>query len=255
MDTFRRIFGLGPKQMQPRPSFTQSMTEDGKERVQMYEDLSATAQGARHNFSMIYGASNLPPTFGMRSVIEVKNDKGEWQPVSGDLRNVPDMDTQMAFLQSWRESGIIGPQAVNPDGSLSTSDNPIAPRNGEGLNAKRPGDQHPGGATQKPTAKLAAQTGLGAAQQMMLEALPDILKNVPDDKARQRMSQRVLDDLTKRAMVGVPETEQEIPMQSPAPVIGAGAAGPLLGTQNILGGSGGGIRSRLPDQLSAIRLF
>ena len=119
MNALRRIFGLGPAAMPKRPDHIEYMTDNGSTRLRYVEDTTASAIAARHNFSMIYGAANLPANFGMRGVIEVKQNDGVWTPVSGTSAFVPDMESQMAALQAYKETGIIGAQPVNAQGTLA----------------------------------------------------------------------------------------------------------------------------------------
>lgn len=119
MSVWNRIFGTRNKSPVPAPSgFTAYTNEDAGERLSWVPDQSASAIAARHNFAAIYGANNMPPNFGLRPVIEVRDGTGAWVPVSGNTRAVPDLETQEAYLASYRESGIIGPQAVGEGGSM-----------------------------------------------------------------------------------------------------------------------------------------
>lgn len=119
MDAFRRIFGLGPKKQALPEPVTIFEREDGTARVRMIPDASAGAALARNALVNILGADNLPPGFGMQPMIEVKGADGKYVPVSGSKGIQPDMQTQMAYLQSFQETGIVGPQPVNPDGSMA----------------------------------------------------------------------------------------------------------------------------------------
>lgn len=123
MSVFKRIFNLSDRNPMPtQASYIQFQNPDGTERVRMVPDTSAAALAARHSMSMIYGANKLPPEFGMRSVIEVKDpETGQFVPVTGNNRGVPSTDAQIASLQSYRESGIIGPQPINENGSNATN--------------------------------------------------------------------------------------------------------------------------------------
>lgn len=119
MPVFNRIFGTADRASVPTPQpYVQFQNPDGTERLLMVPDTSASAQGARHALAAIYGNNNLPPEFGMRGVVQVRDpETGEFRAVTGSNRGVPEIDAQIAALQSFRESGIIGPQPINPTGS------------------------------------------------------------------------------------------------------------------------------------------
>lgn len=119
MDMLRRMFGLGPARRDAPPPQTMFTNEAGDVRVQMQFDQSGMGAMARHNFGMILGWDNVPANIGMVPVIEVKQD-GKWQPVSGSTGPQPNLQTQMNFLQGWTETGIIGPQPVNEEGTMAT---------------------------------------------------------------------------------------------------------------------------------------
>jgi hypothetical protein len=115
-----RIFGRGRQPQEQKP-FVQFTSEDGETRLTYHPDTSAGAVAVRHNQAAIYGADHVSPNVGMRAVIEVRDPKtGEFVPVTGSRSMVPDTDTQMAALTSFKETGIIGPQRVNPNGSMAT---------------------------------------------------------------------------------------------------------------------------------------
>lgn len=119
MSVFNRIFGGEQRnpttRQEPYIHFT---NKDNTERLRMVPDTSQSAVAARHSMTMIYGANSMPKDFAMRGVVEVKDPTtGQFVPVTGNSRAVPDMDAQIASLQSFRESGIIGPQPINADGS------------------------------------------------------------------------------------------------------------------------------------------
>jgi hypothetical protein len=100
----------------------QFTAEDGETRLTYHPDTSAGAAAVRHNQAAIYGADHVSPNVGMRAVIEVRDPKtGEFVPVTGSRSMVPDTDTQMAALTSFKETGIIGPQRVNQSGSMSAT--------------------------------------------------------------------------------------------------------------------------------------
>ena len=116
MDMFRRIFGLGKPFREPRPSEILASGTDA--RLVLHESRDPVDIGARENFAMLYGRANLPPHFAMQGVIEVQDGGGNWVPVTGnDFRGVS-MEAQTAALQSFRETGIIGPQPINESGSM-----------------------------------------------------------------------------------------------------------------------------------------
>ena len=120
MDMLRRMFGLGPACCDNPPDQTMFTNESGNVRVQMKFDQSGMGAMVRHNFGQILGWDNVPDNIGMVPVIEVQQD-GKWQPVSGSNGAQPNLQTQMNFLQGWTETGIIGPQPINPEGSMATS--------------------------------------------------------------------------------------------------------------------------------------
>jgi|GEM_PF-6303153 len=116
MDMFRRIFGLGKPYREPRQSEILASGTDA--RLVLHESRDPVDIGARENFAMLYGRGNLPPHFAMQGVIEVQDDGGNWVPVTGnDYRGIS-MEAQTAALQSFRETGIIGPQPINENGSM-----------------------------------------------------------------------------------------------------------------------------------------
>ena len=160
----RRILGLPDKNTQPaRSAFTYATNKEGTQRVQMYEDTSMSAIAARHNANAIYGETG--PMFGMKSVIEVKQADGSWVPVSGSTKGVPGMETQIAMLQNYNETGKLGWQPLEL-GTDATGAAIADAGTGAAAGAKKPGDQHPpvigskrvevGGAA-KPTAAASAQ--------------------------------------------------------------------------------------------------
>ena len=127
MEMLRRMFGLGPKKRDDPAPYTLFTNEGGDVRVQMGYDKSGAGAMARHNFGMILGWDNVPADIGMQPVIEVK-DVDAWVPISGSKGPQPDLQTQMNFLQGWTETGIIGPQPINPEGSMATgADEFLAP--------------------------------------------------------------------------------------------------------------------------------
>ena len=123
MNPFRRIFGLGPSRMAARPD--EVYYDNGKgERILMADATSADAIAARHNFAAIYGADNMPANFAKQGVIQVQKD-GQWTNVNGTSLVPGSMQTQTAALQSYRETGIIGPQPVNEQGNMQPSSGPV----------------------------------------------------------------------------------------------------------------------------------
>ena len=101
--------------------YIEQVAPDGKARIRVTQDTSMSAVAARWNASQIYGAANLPDNFTTRRVIEVQGSDGAWVPVTGAKNAIPDTETQVAAFQSWRETGIIGPQPVNKAGSEALS--------------------------------------------------------------------------------------------------------------------------------------
>jgi len=116
MEMLRRIFGAGPARRQPRPDIVQMEGPDA--RFVYRETVNPVAIAARENFAMLYGRDNLPPHMAMDGVIEVRGPQGNWTPVTGSTGFNLGMEAQVAALQSFRETGIIGPQAVNTSGSM-----------------------------------------------------------------------------------------------------------------------------------------
>lgn len=123
MNPFRRIFGLGPSRMAARPDEVYYDNGNG-ERILMADATSADAIAARHNFAAIYGADNMPANFAKQGVIQVQKD-GQWTNVNGTSLVPGSMQTQTAALQSYRETGIIGPQPVNEQGNMQPSSGPV----------------------------------------------------------------------------------------------------------------------------------
>ncbi len=172
----RRILGLPDKNTQPaRSAFTYATNKEGTQRVQMYEDTSMNAIAARHNANAIYGETG--PMFGMKSVIEVKQADGSWVPVSGSTKGVPGMETQIAMLQNYNETGKLGWQPLEL--GTDAAGTAIADAGtGAAAGAKKPGDQHPpvlgskraevGGATKPATTAAPAQTTPLIATQLKL---------------------------------------------------------------------------------------
>lgn len=145
----RRILGLPDKNTQPaRSAFTYATNKEGTQRVQMYEDTSMSAIAARHNANAIYG--EVGPMFAMKSVIEVKQPDGTWTPVSGSNKGVPGMETQIAMLQNYNETGKLGWQPLEL-GKDETAMGDVG--SAASIGTKNPGDQHP------PTAKRAEVGG------------------------------------------------------------------------------------------------
>lgn len=122
MSIFSRIFGT-PEAAMPLPQdFVEYTNDKGTERLRMVADGSMTAQAARWNANMIYGRQNVPQNFGMVPMIEVKDKDGKWKPVTGGSGKIGyDMETQLGALASFRETGIIGPQGVAGEGSMTQS--------------------------------------------------------------------------------------------------------------------------------------
>lgn len=125
MNPLRLMFGLGPAPMKARPDIITSTSEDGQRRVVMRDDPEAFA--ARFNAEQIYGAANVPPSFGMAPVIEVRGADGQWTPVSGTRAFIPDTDTQIAMLQSFRETGKLGILAPGTDAIAGESGPLVSP--------------------------------------------------------------------------------------------------------------------------------
>jgi len=121
MSVLARIFRGEHRELSAPESFIEMASEDGAYRIRRVPDTSMNAIAARWNAGMIYGQENLPANFGTRRVIEVPDPRnpGQWTPVTGSNHSVPDFQTQMAALAGYQESGVIGPQAPNPEGSLS----------------------------------------------------------------------------------------------------------------------------------------
>lgn len=120
LDMFRRMFGMGPGRQTQRATIQYMQNDEGTERVILQEDHSPQAIAARHNMGMIYGKANVPATFGMRPVIEVRDAGGNWMPVSGSKDIVPDTDAQVAFLQNYRKTGQIGVTPMVADSIAGT---------------------------------------------------------------------------------------------------------------------------------------
>jgi hypothetical protein len=107
----RRILGLPDRNTAPpRAPVTYAANKDGTQRVQMYEDMTMGAIAAKHSAREIFG--EVGPMFGMKSVIEVKQADGSWSPVTGSKKGVPDMETQIAMLQNYNETGKLGHQPL-----------------------------------------------------------------------------------------------------------------------------------------------
>lgn len=123
MNPFRRIFGLGPSRMASQPAEVVYDNGHGT-RLLAAQDTSANAVAARHNFAAIYGADNMPAGFTRKGVVQVQDGSGQWQNVSGQDMLVPDMNTQIAALQAYEKTGIIGPQPQRA-GSMSVSSEPV----------------------------------------------------------------------------------------------------------------------------------
>lgn len=292
MNALRRIFGLGPAAMPKRPDHIEYMTDNGSTRLRYVEDTTASAIAARHNFSMIYGAANLPANFGMRGVIEVKQNDGVWAPVSGTSAFVPDMESQMAALQAYKETGIIGAQPVNAQGTLAGTGGTdgeatgaaggggtaSAAAGGDGLGpvmaplsaaqGSTGGQQHPAirnGATDSGASAASVaiqgpqQSGLDAAQQMLMDGLPAILKNMSDqrrDKAAQTVLDRLFGNATQKP-AAQPAAATE-PAQQPAVdktmTLPVGPAGRNMMQQGVAGE--GGLRFLMPGNgVAPLRFF
>ena len=203
MDVFRRIFGLGPKKQAMPDPVTVFTREDGTARVRMVPDASPNAALARNALVNILGADNVPPGFGMGPVIEVKGADGAWTPVSGSKGMQPGIETQIGYLQSFQETGVVGPQPVNPEGSMAAGQGglevAIGPQPGGQTGATQPmltygpmpmmpGGGYPffmGGPSQVPYAVNALETGAeqappvkpgkgSAAQQPVGPQLPQV---------------------------------------------------------------------------------
>ena len=293
MNALRRIFGLGPAAMPKRPDHIEYMTDNGSTRLRYVDDTTASAIAARHNFSMIYGAANLPANFGMRGVIEVKQNDGVWTPVSGTSAFVPDMESQMAALQAYKETGIIGAQPVNAQGTLAgpggTDGEATGAAGGGGGGAASAaagddglgpvmaplsaaqgstgGQQHPAiryGATDSGASAASVaihspqQSGLDAAQQMLMDGLPAILKNMSDqrrDKAAQTVLDRLFGNATQKpaAQPAQPEPTQQ-PAVDKTMTLPVGPAGRNMMQQGVAGE--GGLRFLMPGNgVTPLRFF
>lgn len=115
---FRRIFGLGPDRLASRPD--EVLYDNGKGvRMLAVDDTTAEGVAARHNFEAIYGEGNVPEMFGRRNVIQVNKD-GAWQNVTGMRTQPAQFDAQIAALQSYETTGVIGPQPTNQRGPNTT---------------------------------------------------------------------------------------------------------------------------------------
>ena len=141
MDMLRRIFGLGPGQRTPRPDYIQAQGEDA--RLRMRESTNPVDIALRENFAAIFGRGNLPPQLGMEGVIEVQGPQG-WTPVLGSEYTGMSMEAQTAALQSFRETGIIGPQAINTSGSMQIDEVLLDPANTGGALTGPAGGPVPG---------------------------------------------------------------------------------------------------------------
>lgn len=203
MDAFRRIFGLGPAKQPARPSFVEYTAPDGSARLRMVEDTSWQAVAARHNFAAIYGAANMPPNFGMRGVIEVPDGNGAWVPVSGTTNFVPDMDAQLGFLQSYYQTGQIGVQPIAADGSMATGQGlPEGERSPVSSSRQAASVEVPGRNAQPGQQGAQGQQGtqgLSADQQLLIDALPEVMRGLDKDR-RQQYATQLLDGLLQRAM-------------------------------------------------------
>lgn len=160
MNPFRRIFGLGPSRMASRPD--EVVYDNGQgSRMIMADDTTANGVAARHNFSAIYGAENMPTSFARRPVLQVQDQNGAWQNVTGANMFVPDMKTQVAAYQAFQKTGIIGPQPQQA-GSMSTNSGPVG-------NGSQPGGS--GGTGVDPLALPASSATLPPEAQGLLNAI------------------------------------------------------------------------------------
>lgn len=111
--TMGRILGVG------RTARSQSSQAGGNDgviyenasegvRLRRVQDTSMNAVAARHNAAMIYGSANISPEFTMRNLIEVRGADGSWSPVTGRNRAQPNLEAQIAALDTWRETGRTG---------------------------------------------------------------------------------------------------------------------------------------------------
>lgn len=121
MGLFDSIIGTRKRRHNVPESYIRATNKEDTERTLMVADRTQNAMAARHNMQLIYGKENVPPEFGMRPVIQVRDEAkdGAWTTVTGSNRGIPDTDTQLAALASFRESGIIGTQPINAEGSNS----------------------------------------------------------------------------------------------------------------------------------------
>lgn len=199
-DMFRRIFGMGPGRQPSRPDFIQA--EGDGVRLRVVEDNTASAIAAKHNFAAIYGAANMPPNFAMRGVIEVQKD-GAWVPVSGSNNFVPDMTAQVAFLQGYRETGQVGMQPINPNGSMATQTGGVG------------GTAGPSGSADKAAAKETQQqqpagpSQLTQDQAALLESLGPVMRGLPESTQTQ-LGKRVITDVLDKLLPQRGQGEGEI---------------------------------------------
>ena len=109
MSVFGTVFNRSRRHADHSPDPYVRFTNDEEGvRVVSMRDTSMNAVAARHNAAAIYGRGAVSRDFGRRSVIEVRGPDGNWAPVSGRNRQIPDMQAQTAFLQNFRETGKIG---------------------------------------------------------------------------------------------------------------------------------------------------
>ena len=119
------------RRMKPQEEYIEFTSPEDDRRVIMQPDTNMNAVAARWNATQIYGAQNVPRNFGMRRVIQVRdpNNNGEWTNVTGRGLSPPEFGAQVAALQSFEESGVIGPQPAAP----SSPSGPGAPLDAVGL--------------------------------------------------------------------------------------------------------------------------
>ena len=205
MSAFRRIIGMGPAPLKTPESYIAFNSKDGNERLRMVADTSASAIAGRYNQQMIYGKNNMPPEFAMRGVIEVKGQDGEWTPVTGSRRGVPNMEAQMAALSSFRENGVVGPAPRPADAGASTS--------------------AASGTVDKQTVKKPTEFD------KMLEGLPGLFDKLDADLTRSGPSSRPNNGVIETSLDRGPSTRpvvgQQVAMNSTNPSVVAPAPQPM----------------------------
>lgn len=130
MSVFGTVFNRSRRHADHSPDPYVRFTNDEEGvRVVSQRDTSMNAVAARHNAAAIYGRGAVSRDFGRRSVIEVRDPDGNWTPVAGRNRQIPDMQAQTAFLKNFRETGKIGVHPLErSDGSASPAGQSRAPK-------------------------------------------------------------------------------------------------------------------------------